>query len=118
MGQTQISNFSTKSRAITRSHIFRVPYGTPIDVVKRTLMLSALSVIGVKKEPTPVVQLSEAAESWMTFKLYYFIDDYGAQWGVADRVLTTSMAALAKAGIELAAPKLQIVEESELQPAN
>ncbi|MDZ4675961.1 MAG: mechanosensitive ion channel family protein [Oligoflexia bacterium] len=110
VAQSQISNFAAKRNPIIRGHIFRIPYKTNLEEVRKLLLEAALKVTGVRAHPAPMVLLQEAHDSWMQCKLVYFIDNYGAQYLIGDQVLTESMKTLDAAGIQLAHPRL-IVEQ-------
>lgn len=109
MGQSQVSNFTTKSRPIIRSQLFRLPHGTSVDAVREILVSSAISIPAIRKNPHPIAILSEANENWIGFKLVYFIDDYGAQFLIADQVLKISIERLSKAGFALASQRIQVI---------
>ena len=106
--QSQVANFSAKRRPFVRTHIFRVRYGTPITSVKETILAAAREVHEVCVYPAPLVLLCESAESWLSFKLVYFIVDYGRQAIVQDQVLCAVIEALQTAAIDLAPPRLEI----------
>jgi small-conductance mechanosensitive channel len=113
MAQAEVSNFSHKARPLVRSQSFRIPFGTPIPLVKETLARAGAGVPAIRKNPAPFALVSETTESWITVKLVYFIDDYGSQWAIADQVLTHATRALAEARIELAGPRLQVHRQAE-----
>jgi len=110
MGQAQISNFSLKTRPIIRSQSFRLSYGTDLAKARQHLERAALGVPEVRKNPAPLVILSEAGESWITAKLVYFIDNYGSQFLIGDRVITAALRELDDAGIALATPRLTVAQ--------
>lgn len=109
VAQAEVSNFSVRARPFIRSQVFRVPYGTPIEKAKQTLLNAALSIEAIRKGPSPSVYLTEATESWIVLKLIYFIDDYGSQIVAGDRVLDAALKALAQEDIELASPRLSVI---------
>lgn len=109
MAQAKISNFAARGRPIIRSQVFKLAHGTPIDEAKRILRASIEGVAGVRKDPAPVVFVSEAAESWMLFKLIYFIEDYGAQWRIADQVISSGVSALEREGHSIAPQRIEVV---------
>lgn len=112
VAQWQIFNFGGHHRHFLRSQLFRVPFGTQIDMAKIVLLSSASSVPGILRTPPPAVVVSEITESWITLKVVYGIADYGSQYGIADKFLTRALADLAEAGIELAGPRI-VVEEGK-----
>jgi small-conductance mechanosensitive channel len=113
VSQSQVSNFAAKRNPIVRGQFFKVPYGSDLEQVKKILIESALHVSGVRTQPAPMVLIQEAHESWVQYKLIYFIDNYGAQYLIGDQILSECIKALEEAHIELANPRLVIVNESE-----
>lgn len=108
MAQAQLSNFSPPDQPIIRSHIFRLPYGGPVDIAKDLLEKAAAEVSEVRGLPAPFAYVQETSESWLTVKLIYFIDSYGAQFTVGDKVLRKALDLLSKNGIHMARPELGI----------
>jgi small-conductance mechanosensitive channel len=66
------------------------------------------NIAGVRIIPSPQVLIVESTDSWLTFKLIYYIDNYGQQYVIGDKVLTRLMSELSKAGIQLASNRLAI----------
>jgi small-conductance mechanosensitive channel len=121
MSQAEISNFATKSRPIMRSLSFKLPYKTDPTFIKHTLIDAAKSVPDVKKSPLPRSVIAETTESWITYRLGYFIEDYGAQFSIADQIYIKVVRDLKAAGIELAGQRVivsQSESESTLQELN
>jgi small-conductance mechanosensitive channel len=109
MGQTQISNFSTKARPIWRSQLFRVAHGSSIPDVKRVLSEAASRVKSILKTPAPYPYVWESNESFITFKVVYCITDYGRQFLIGDEVISAGNEALQKAGFELAPSRILVM---------
>jgi small-conductance mechanosensitive channel len=112
MRQAQIANFATKYRPITRSILFRLPFDVKVNRAKELLIQAAISIPEIRKTPTPIVLITDTTESWINFKLIYFIDNYGLQYRIADYIQTRVLEDLAKGGISLARAQL-IVDRSE-----
>lgn len=108
MSQAKISNFSLKTRPFVRTLSFRIPYGSPVHRVKEILTDAALSIAVIRNTPKPIVLVTDTAESWMNFKISYFIDDYGSQWLIADQIASAVVDLLEREGIGLAGPRLSI----------
>lgn len=108
MAQALISNFSPPEQPIIRSQLFRLPYGADLDLVKELLERAASDVPEVRGLPAPFAYVQEGAESWLTVKLIYFIDVYGSQFAIGDRVVRKAVEVLTRHGIELARTELQI----------
>jgi small-conductance mechanosensitive channel len=114
VAQAQVSNFSTKYRPIIRSQTFRLPFGVDIDQVKYILIQVAASTSEIRKTPAPKVYVSETTESWLGFRLIYFIDNYGSQFFIADKILSQGIAQLEKAGFQLASHRITLQQNSQL----
>ncbi len=55
--------------------------------------------------------VSEINESWVSIKLIYFIESYGSQFSIGDKVLRKGIEALNKSGIELARQQLEVISK-------
>ncbi len=104
-----ITNYSGKIRPVIRSHLFRVPYDSPVEEVKAAMLRGLLGIAGIRKDPGPLVLLRDTRESWIEVKLVYFIEDFGAQYITGDKVISQTLAELTKAGFELATNRLELV---------
>jgi small-conductance mechanosensitive channel len=102
VAQAQIANYSTKFRPIIRSQTFRLPFGSSIESIKTLLLKSIETIEEIRKIPAPTVRVAETTESWVEYRLIYFIDDFGNQYRIADQVLTFCVQSLEKAQIPLA----------------
>jgi small-conductance mechanosensitive channel len=109
MGQAQVSNFSTGARAVVRSQTFRIPIGSDDGKVRSALLDAAIQVQPIRRAPEPLVLLSEVTDSWSLYKLVYTIDDYGKQWTVADQVIHHALDRLDRAGVGIAAQRIEVV---------
>jgi small-conductance mechanosensitive channel len=108
MAQAQISNFTLKRHTILRSQIFRVPYGTPDYKVREALIAAATQVKNVRLDPKPIILATESADTGVSYKLVYAIQDYGTQWTTADQVIAAALKELKVAGIEIAPPRIRV----------
>lgn len=108
VAMAQISNFSPPEQPIVRSQLFRIPFGAPVDDVKKWLEQGAAEISEVRGLPAPFAYVQDATDSWITVKLIYFIDSYGSQFSVGDRVLRKGFEVLARHGIEPARTELKI----------
>lgn len=116
MSQAQILNFSTKFRPIIRTQIFRLPFGVDIQKVKELLIRTARGIHEIRKNPPPRILVSETNESWIAFKLVYFIDNYGEQYLIADRIFTRCLTELQREGYQLATHRIVVVQDQEFSP--
>ena len=108
ISQAQVSTYVTRIRPIARNQLFRLPFDSQPKKVKATLLQAALSVPGVSHEVEPLVLLSETTESWVTYKLIYYISEFGLQYVTADRVLDAALASLKNEKIDLAPQRLAL----------
>lgn len=113
MGQAQIANFATKYRPITRIQIIRLPYQVDLLQTKELLLNALRSVPEIRKSPSPNVLIAEANESGVAFKLLYFIDNYGDQFLIFDRILSAALLALKNADYPFAAQRIEIIKGIE-----
>lgn len=116
MAQSQVANFSVRSRPIIRGHVLRFPYGTNIEAAKKIVLGAVSKIEGVLQTPQPGIYVNEAHESWINTRLFYFISDYGRQWALGDEVLQKLISALESNGIELAHTEI-VVHSSEPRKA-
>ncbi len=108
LAQAKISNYSLKTRPIIRSQVFRLDPNVNIEEAKRALFDAISRVTKIRQSPAPAVLITETHESWLPFKLIYFVDDFGSQWSISDEVITKAVEALKRRGLKLAPPRLQI----------
>lgn len=111
VSQSQVNNYAAKTGPIIRSQVFRIPYGTSISRTKQVLIKSISSIGGIRKLPEPIVLVMESAESWITVKLIYYIDDFGRQYLITDQVLTSALEALQAEKLNLAPPKILVIKD-------
>jgi small-conductance mechanosensitive channel len=117
MAQAQISNFSPTNRPIIRSQSFRIPYGSDSEKVKATLLRATNGVPQLLRQPEPLVLISETTESWVTFKVVYYIENYGSQYLIADQLIESVLKNLEDEKMSLAAARLQVIDRP-VRPAS
>ncbi len=108
MAQAQISNYSPPEQPIVRSQNFKIPAEASIEKAKEILEAAAASVDEVRNLPAPFAYAREAVDSAVSVKLIYFIDSYGAQFPIGDKVLRKGIEALGQNGIEMFKPQIRI----------
>ncbi len=118
VGNAQISNFASKAAPIARSQAIRLPYSIPVERARQVLARSLHGIEGLSAHPAPLVLVAEAAESWVLYKIIYFITDLGAALTIGDRVLTRALTELERARIPVAAPKIQIISTDAAEKAS
>jgi small-conductance mechanosensitive channel len=108
VAQSQISNWTRPDAPIIRSQAFRISYGENIDVVKTILKECVHKIPAIKKNPQPIVIVTEMTESWILVKLVYYIDNFGSQYVIGDEVINTCLKALDAAHINTANAILEL----------
>jgi small-conductance mechanosensitive channel len=112
MAQSQISNFTRKGKPIIRSQTFRIPFAADQAAAREALFEAARQCTRARQDIAPIVFATETTESWVTYKAVYFIDNYGSQFSAGDEIIQAALKNLAQAGIQLAAPRLQLHDAS------
>lgn len=107
MAQALISNYSP-DQPIMRSQIFRLPYGSDINQARDILERSVIEISDIKAIPKPFSYVNDATESWISVKLLYFIDSYGAQFIIGDKVLRKGIETLLANGYSPATTLVQL----------
>lgn len=110
MAQASIANFSTRGEPIVRSQVFRLAYSVNQELAKSAMLTAVRRVKEVKSYPSPLVIVTETTESWLMFKLVYFIENYGSQYIIGDKVLFETLSELKKNGIETTVQTHKIIQ--------
>jgi small-conductance mechanosensitive channel len=108
VASSQISNFSPDSGPIMRTQTFKFPHGAKTASILEVLEMAAAQISDIRALPAPLAYVREANENHVVIRLLYFIDDYGRQFLIGDKVITKSLEALEKNGIQTARPILNI----------
>lgn len=109
LANAQIANFSLNHTPILRSALFRFGMNVDIRLTKQCLLESIKEVRTVRAWPEPLVLITETAESWIVFKLYYYIDNFGSQTTIGDHVHDAAIRYLRANNIDLAGNHLDII---------
>lgn len=110
MANAQISNFSPPENPIVRRQIFRLAFGQNLELAKQTLERTVAGIGEIRGIPAPWAYVSDTNEHWVEIKIIYFIDNYGSQFNIGDKVYVRGIEALKAQGIKLAR---QVVELSD-----
>ena len=116
MASSQISNYQNGDIPIIRSQVFRLPYNAPIERVKETLLKSIDRVHDVRKFPEPICFVNETTDSWLSVKLAYYVDRFGSQFLIGDRVVMAGWKALGEIGYAQSASQVMRVETHKASP--
>ncbi len=113
MAGAQIHNFSPDQPTI-KSLIFRVDHDADTEKICALLERAAQSIPDVRGLPTPLSYIQEITPSWTQLKLLFWIDSYGSQFSIGDKVYRKSLEMLAQEGIRLST---EIYEYRMVKPA-
>ncbi len=116
VAQAQIANYSLKTRPIIRSQIFRLDPNVDIAGAKAALLKAVSHIERVRHTPAPMVLITETHDSWLPFKLIYFVEDFGAQWAISDEVISKAVAQLHTEGYKLSPPRLHVESRKPPEP--
>ncbi len=108
VSQCQVSNFSPSHSPILRSQTFKLPFNTDISKTLALLEQAATQISDVLPQPAPTAFVLETNDYGVAIKLIYFIENYGRQFSVGDKVITTALDLLTKNGIQTARPSIHI----------
>lgn len=108
VAQSQISNWTRPDSPIIKSQLFKIDYDQNVEAIKHILKECALQVTAIKKNPEPLVLISEATDSYIHMKLVYYLDNFGIQFLVADELLELCLTRLKAQNISIAQQKIQI----------
>ncbi len=109
IASSQVTNYTRPGYPIIRSQFFRMPYDVNVEKVKQILLQAMLTVPEVKRFPEPLVLITETTESWLSFKAIYYIDNYGSQYTIGDKVLNAGLQRLHAEGIQTTVQRMQIL---------
>lgn len=98
----QVSNFSPNQDMIVRGQTFRIKLTDDIAKAKDILEQGACQISDVLGIPSPYAYVQEITENWVSIKVIYFIQNYGNQFVVGDKVLSTCLTLLHQNGFKTA----------------
>lgn len=111
VAQCQVSNFSPEGQPIVRSHTFKFPFGTDAQKAIELLEQAASQISDIRAIPAPFAYTQEASDYGFHVKIIYFIENYGRQFVIGDKVFKTAFELLKKNGIEVARPTINIHQQ-------
>ena len=104
----QVSNFSLEKAPIIRSQLFRLPLGTDSLKAKDVIETALSQISDIRGIPAPLAYIQDINENWISIKAVYYIDDYGKQYGIGDKVFERVTYSLKKNGFNLAYQVIQL----------
>lgn len=108
MAQAQLSNFSPPDRPVMRAQNFRIKHGSDIKDAMHALEVAASGIFEIRGIPAPFAYVNEVGENWIQVRLIYYIDSFGAQFAVGDKILRIGLEALEKQGIHVAKQRFEV----------
>lgn len=108
MAQAQINSYAAKDRPLLRAQTYRFDHTVDPARVKTALKKAAQAVSMIRNTPEPIVLILETTESWVTYRLLYYIDDFGPQYFAGDAVATSVLETLEEEGLTLALNRLRV----------
>ena len=100
----QVSNFSLNKSPIIRSQLFRFKFSVDSMKAKDIIETAIAQISDVRGVPLPFAYIQDISENWIAIKAVYYIDDYGKQYLVGDKVFDRVMTSLKAQDIDLAHP--------------
>jgi len=104
-----MTNYSGRLRPVLRSQFFRIPFDVSVQKVESTLLAALQDVPGLKVGTVPRVLITETTESWLLYKIIYYVEDFGQMFIVGDEVIRRSAAAFQAAGIPIARHRVDVL---------
>jgi small-conductance mechanosensitive channel len=98
----QVSNFSIEKGPIIRSQLFRLKFDADSMKAKDIIETAIAQISDIRGVPTPFAYIQDINENWIAIKAIYYIDDYGKQYVIGDKVFERATQALKTHGIDLA----------------
>ncbi len=108
VAQSQISNYSPEGQPILRSQIFKFPFLTDYQKAIDLLEQAASQISEVRALPSPFAYIQEMNDYGVTVKLIYFIDNYGRQFVVGDKVSQRALELLQQNEIPFHRPTINV----------
>lgn len=113
MANATIMNYSPPDNPILRRQIFRLAHGCNIEHAKQIIEKATSGIGEIRGIPAPWAYVSDTNEHWIELKIIYFIDNFGSQFNIGDKVYVRGMMDLQSAGFKLAR---QVLEISDTNP--
>lgn len=116
LASSLISNFTLDNQPILRVQKFTIDAKYSKALIKKTLESATRKVADVKPWPEPFVLISDANQAGVTYKLCYYIDNFGSQNTVLTHVLDECLEALHQQKIEVASQKVEVFGALQIPP--
>jgi small-conductance mechanosensitive channel len=119
MAQVQLSNFSPPEKPVMRGQNFRIKIGSDIKIAINALEQAASQIFEIRGIPAPLAYVNEVGENWIQVRLIYYIDSFGSQFLIGDKILRFGLEGLEKNGIAMAKQRFEVEHyesESRIAP--
>lgn len=119
MANAVLSNFSPPDQPIIRGQNFKLPVGADSAKAIEVLEKVASEIFEIRGIPAPFAYVNEVTENWVQVRLVYFIDSYGAQYAVGDKILRKSLEALERNNLPVAKQRFEVsLNATNQSPSN
>lgn len=108
VAQCQVSNFSPENQPILRSQVYKFPYAIDYNKAKDLLEQAASQISEVRGIPAPFAFVFETNDYGVSIKLIYFLDNYGKQFVIGDKIASRALALMEQNNIPFLRPTLNI----------
>ncbi len=108
VAQCQVSNYSADGQPILRSQTFKFPFSVVPDTVIQLLEQAASEISEVRGIPAPFAYVREMNDYGVTIRLIYFIENYGRQYVIGDKVMKRALTFLEQNKIPFSRPTINI----------
>ena len=108
VAQSQVSNYSADGQPFLRSQTFKFPFSVNPDTVIKLLEQAASEISEVRGIPAPFAYVREMNDYGVTIRLIYFIENYGRQYVIGDKVMKRALSFLEQNKIPFSRPTINI----------
>ncbi len=99
-----VINFSVPTSVHRQKVVVGLPYGVPPNRAKASLMRAVSDVDGILSTPKPYVVVRSFDDFSISYRLYFYIDEFGFRERVEDRVKSRVWYQLSRDGITIPFP--------------
>jgi CRP-like cAMP-binding protein len=104
VAKAEILNFSAPTKLEVRSLDIGIDFQTQPNTVKKIVLQAILATEGVKHEPAPECRLINFSQYTVTYRLWFWIDDFQNYGPIEERVMTNLWYYFKREGIVIPYP--------------